>query len=186
MNIFESFRVSVRGLTNNKMRSALTMLGIIIGVGVVIIVVAIGEGASARVAELVNSLGTNLLTVFPGGGRIRINAATTTKGADRGANNKMTLLDAETIGKNFPKTVDSVAPQVRDQIQIGMGNMNASTSLVGATINFPYVRGVEVSKGQFFSQSDIDGSQKVCVVGTTVAEKLSGSAKNDLGMTTRG
>ena len=76
MNILESFRVAMRGLTNNKMRTALTMLGIIIGVGVVILVVAIGEGASARIADTVNSLGTNLLTVQANRNRVKLNAAT--------------------------------------------------------------------------------------------------------------
>ena len=72
LNIFESFRVSIRGLANNKLRSALTMLGIIIGVGVVILVVAIGEGATQRVTETVNSLGTNLLTIFAGSSRVSL------------------------------------------------------------------------------------------------------------------
>src|ERR1041384_6428998 len=77
MNLFECFRVAIRGLANNKMRTALTMLGIIMGVGVVIIVVAIGEGATQRVTETVNSLGTNLLTVYPSWNRLRVGAATT-------------------------------------------------------------------------------------------------------------
>ena len=80
MNILQSLKIALRGLTNNKMRTALTMLGIIIGVGVVILVVAIGKGATKRVTDTVNSLGTNLLTVFNGRSRIRITAAIT-KGA---------------------------------------------------------------------------------------------------------
>src|SRR5207247_5846680 len=80
MNILESLRVALRGLASNKMRTALTMLGIIIGVGVVILVVAIGEGASQRIADTVNSLGTNLLTVSGNRNRVRLNAATSSTG----------------------------------------------------------------------------------------------------------
>src|SRR5438270_6527448 len=76
MNILESLRVAMRGLASNKMRTGLTMLGIIIGVGVVILVVAIGQGAAKTVTDAVNSLGTNLLTIWPGTSRIRINAVT--------------------------------------------------------------------------------------------------------------
>src|SRR5580692_1281018 len=75
MNIIECLKVAIRGLSNNKMRTALTMLGIIIGVGVVIIVVAIGQGASQRVADTINALGTNLLTVQNGPPRVRLTAA---------------------------------------------------------------------------------------------------------------
>src|SRR3954463_4956251 len=78
MNIRESLRVALRGLASNKMRTALTMLGIIIGVGVVILVVAIGQGAAQRVTEAVNSLGTNQLMIWPGSSRIRITAASRT------------------------------------------------------------------------------------------------------------
>src|SRR4030088_3275067 len=80
MNIYECFRVAMRGLTSNKMRTALTMLGIIIGVGVVILVVAIGEGATQRIRDTVNSLGTNLLTVQANRNRVRLNAASSTSG----------------------------------------------------------------------------------------------------------
>src|SRR5579863_723747 len=76
MNLLECLRVALRGLSSNKMRTGLTMLGIIIGVGVVILVVAIGEGATQRVTDAVNSLGTNLLTIRSGAARIRVNAVT--------------------------------------------------------------------------------------------------------------
>src|ERR1051326_2944092 len=108
MNIFESFRVAMRGLTNNKMRTALTMLGIIIGVAVVILVVAIGEGASKRIADTVNSLGTNLLTVSATRSRVKLNAATsstsataTSAASSTGATTKLTLDDSKKIGENF-------------------------------------------------------------------------------------
>ena len=115
MNLFECLRVALRGLASNKMRTALTMLGIIIGVCVVILVVAIGEGATKRVTDAVNSLGTNLLSIWPGASRIRINAATTkSTGSDtstttttapksNGPTSRLTLEDAKLIATRFPR-----------------------------------------------------------------------------------
>src|SRR5438132_9102851 len=99
MNIYESLRVALRGLSSNKMRTALTMLGIIIGVAVVIIVVAIGQGATQNVNEAISSLGTNLLTVMPGPSRFHISAATTA--GQSGQTNRLTLEDARLIDRNF-------------------------------------------------------------------------------------
>ncbi|MCW3097555.1 MAG: ABC-type antimicrobial peptide transport system,permease component [Chthonomonadaceae bacterium] len=178
MNLFESLRVSMRGLVSNKMRSALTMLGIIIGVAVVILVVAIGQGATQRVTDTVNSLGTNLLSIFPGQSRIRINAATAS-GA-KGGTNSMTLLDARLIADNFKTTVDAVAPQVRDNVQIRLNGTDATTNLTGSSLEYPYVNNVEVDRGRYFTQEEMDGSQKVCVAGVTIADKLTGDPTRDL------
>src|ERR1044071_5632626 len=125
MNLLESMRVAIRGLASNKMRTGLTMLGIIIGVGVVILVVAIGEGATQRVTETVNSLGTNLLTVFAQQSRVRINAVSKT--ADAGTSNRMTLDDATEIGEHFPKTVEAIAPNVGGGVQIRLGNRDSTS-----------------------------------------------------------
>jgi len=178
VNLFESLRVSLRGLVSNKMRSALTMLGIIIGVAVVILVVAIGQGATKRVTDTVNSLGTNLLSIFPGQSRMRINAATAS-GA-KGGTNSMTLRDAEVIATNFKKSVDAVAPQVRDNVQVRMNGKDATTNLTGSSLDYPYVNNVEVDRGRYFTQEEMDGSQKVCVAGVTIADKLTGDPKTDL------
>ncbi|MCW3052682.1 MAG: ABC-type antimicrobial peptide transport system,permease component [Chthonomonadales bacterium] len=181
MNLFESLRVSLRGLVSNKMRSALTMLGIIIGVAVVILVVAIGQGATKRVTDTVNSLGTNLLSIFPGQSRIRITAATATAAAgSKGGSSSMTLKDAEVIAENFKKSVDAVAPQVRDNVQVRMNGKDASTNLTGSSLEYPYVNNVEVDHGRYFTQEEMDGSQKVCVAGVTIADKLTGDPKTDL------
>src|SRR4051812_536173 len=124
MNIFENLRIALRGLSSNKMRTSLTMLGIIIGVAVVIVVVAIGQGASQSVTSAINSLGTNLLSVRPGPPRTRLTAAarsstttapgtvSTTFGGSP-SSNQLTLDDANKIAQNFPQTVAAVAPQVR-------------------------------------------------------------------------
>jgi putative ABC transport system permease protein len=189
-------RVAVRGLSSNKMRTALTMLGIIIGVGVVIIVVAIGQGASQRVADTINSLGTNLLTVINGQQRIR-NAPAVNKAAAAAAGttstvsnpilaaspNRLKLEDATQIAQSFTETVAAVAPQVGGRggaVQVRMNGVDANTSLTGTNIDYQIVNNYSVNRGRWFNQSEIDGSQKVCVVGVTIADKLTGSADTDL------
>src|SRR5258708_9430461 len=160
------------------MRTGVTMLGIIIGVGVVILVVAIGQGATKQVTDAVNSLGTNMLTILPGTARIRINASTT-QGGDSSQTNRLTLEDAKMIAANFPKSVSAVAPQVRSSVQIRLGNNDSTTNLTGTTVDYLTVNNADVNKGRYFSDSEIDGSQKVCAVGTTVAATLPRSAKTD-------
>ncbi len=178
MNLLESFRVSIRGLVTNKLRAALTMLGIIIGVGVVILVVAIGEGATQRVTETVNSLGTNLLTMFPGPSRVRMSAATAQ--GNSGQTNRLTLDDAKLMAQHFPKSVDAIAPTVRQGVQIRLGNKDSTTQITGSTMDYPYVKNVEIDRGRYFTDAEIDGSQKVCIAGTTIADKLVGDSKADL------
>jgi len=192
MNILECLRVALRGLTNNKMRTALTMLGIIIGVGVVILVVAIGQGATKQVTDTVNSLGTNLLTVMSNRNRIRVGTAisrtsvtstATTSGSSGGgggSSNRLTLNDAKLIGANFKKTVDAVAPEIDSGAQIRMGSVDANTQIIGTSLDYPYVKNVEVAKGRYFTQEEMDGSLKVCVAGPTIADHMVGNSKADL------
>jgi len=186
MNILECLRVALRGLTNNKMRTVLTMLGIIIGVGVVILVVAIGQGATKQVTDTVNSLGTNLLSISSNRNRLRVGTAvsrtsvTSTASTGGGSSNRLTLDDMKQIINNFKKTVDAAAPQVDAGVQIRMGSVDASTQVVGTSLDYPYVKNVEVARGRYFTQEELDGSFKVCVVGQTIAEKLLGDAHADL------
>ncbi len=184
MNIIECLRVAIRGLSNNKMRTALTMLGIIIGVGVVILVVAIGQGATQSVTDTVNSLGTNLLTLFPGQTHLTNNAVsksaatsagsttTSTPSAGSSSSNKLTLNDAKIIATQFNNTIDAVAPQVRSNVQIRYKGVDSTTNLTGVTTDYPYVNNVEVTQGRFFTDFELDGNSKVCVVGTTITQKL--------------
>ena len=195
MNLLESFRVALRGLASNKMRTALTMLGIIIGVAVVILVVAIGQGAQKNVEDAVNSLGTNLLMIWPGTQRIRLTAAThsptsttsTTSGTSTGTPsngsgqaNRLTLQDANLIAQNFPNTIAAVAPQVRSNVQIRLGGQNSTTSLIGSLPDYTFVNNASVSHGRFINDYDVTGSLKVCVCGITIADKLTGDPKTDL------
>ncbi len=185
MNILESFRVALRGLASNKMRTALTMLGIIIGVAVVIIVVAIGQGATKQVTDTVNSLGTNLLTVMLGPNRLVSNAvsrtqAQTDKTTRATTANRLILADAQLIASNFKQTVEAVVPVVRSGVQIRLGSVDSTTNINGVSVDYPYVNNAEIQTGAFFTQNQVDGSQKVCVIGTTVAEKLTGDSHTDL------
>src|SRR5579862_3776784 len=158
MNLLESTRVALRGLASNKMRTGLTMLGIIIGVGVVILVVAIGQGAAKSVTDAVNSLGTNVLTIWPGASRVRMTAAitgvsatiatqqaaaaaTSTTATTTGSvssstsafsSNRLTFEDSKLIASRFKKSVDAVAPIVRGNVQIKLENKDSSTNLTGS------------------------------------------------------
>jgi putative ABC transport system permease protein len=178
MNLRESLRVAMRGLASNKMRTALTMLGIIIGVGVVILVVAIGQGAAQSVTAAVNSLGTDILSIYPGPARFHINAATTA--GENGQTNRLTLEDAKLIARSFPKTVAAVAPQVRGNVQIRLGDKDSSTNMTGTTTDYPFVNNVDTNHGRYFSDAEVDGNLKVCVVGATAANKLTGNPTADL------
>jgi putative ABC transport system permease protein len=178
MNLLESLRVALGGLTSNLMRTALTMLGIIIGVGVVIIVVAIGQGASKNVTDSVNALGTNILTITPTPSHLRINAATAKGSTD--VPDRLTLADATMIGQSFKQTILAVAPQVRGSVQIRYGSNTATTNLTGTTIDYQFVNNVSTSTGRFFNTAETDGEQKVCVIGTTVALNLTGDPTADL------
>ena len=142
MNFFECFRVALRGLITNKMRTALTMLGIIMGVGVVILVVAIGEGAKQRVTDAVNSMGTNLLNVTSDRNRLRIGTAvsrTSVAGKTATPNttpvNSLTLFDAKQMAANFRLSIDKVAPQIDSDIQIRYDGVDTTTEVAGTTID---------------------------------------------------
>lgn len=181
MNLALYFRLAVRGLSANKTRTALTMLGIIIGVAVVIIVVAIGEGASQQVTDSINSLGTNLLTIRPGRPTLRITAAAASGSAQAlVVANRLTLADALLMQKNFPASISDIAPQARANTQIKMGHNDANTSVMGTTAAYLYVNNATIKSGQMFSDADNVASNKVCVVGATVVKELAGSADADL------
>ena len=191
MNLKENLRIALRGLSINLMRTALTMLGIIIGVGVVIVVVAIGQGATQSVTAAVNSLGTNLLSVRPGRSTLRLTAAvrstTTAKATVSGtfggaatSSNLLTVADANGIAANFPQTVAAVAPQVRGGVQARLGSTDATTSYIGGTADYPFVNNVTVSSGRFFSSYEMAGNREVCDLGATPARNLTGLDNSNL------
>jgi putative ABC transport system permease protein len=167
VNLLPAVRIALRSLRVNKLRSALTMLGIIIGVGAVIAMVGIGAGAQARVAEQIQSLGSNLIIVFPG--------SRTSSGVRMGSGTyvRLTEDDAVAITREIP-LVQVAAPTLRGGVQIVFGNLNWWTNAYGVTPEYLEARDWRLTAGRMFAQEDVDGSTKVAVIGHTVAQNLFG------------
>jgi putative ABC transport system permease protein len=165
--LFTALLIALRALTVNKMRSALTMLGIIIGVGAVIATVAVGSGAKSRIAEQIASMGSNLLIVMSGSstsGGLRFGSGTVPT---------LTVDDAKAIQNEIPD-VRYVAPSQRGTVQIIFGNQNWSTVADGTTPEVLFIRDWSLQSGRSFTQQDLDGATKVCLLGETVVENLFG------------
>ena len=167
MNILASARIAVRALRVNKLRSALTMLGIVIGVGAVIAMVAVGAGAQARVAEQIQSLGANIIVIWPG----TVNLGGVRLGA--GAQATLSEDDAWAIQRDIP-LVQVVAPHSRGWAQVVYANLNWGTGILGVTPEYFPARDWDVIAGRQLSQEEVDGASKVALVGQTVARNLFG------------
>ena len=169
MNVWASARIAVRALRVNKLRSALTMLGIVIGVGAVITMVAVGAGAQARVAEQIQSLGSNMIIVLSG--------SITAGGVRMGSGSQLTITedDAWAIQREI-RTVTAAAPTSRGSAQIVYGNLNWATSVQGVTGDFFTAREWDVADGRLFSQEEVEGAAKVALIGQTVAGNLFGES----------
>ncbi len=167
-------KVGMKAILRNKMRSSLTMLGIIIGVACVIAMIAIGSGASESIQSQINSLGSNFLMVFPG--------AATQGGAHIFTDqSQITEDDALAIKKDCP-SVAYVSPGVRAAAQVIAGETNWGTQIQGVGVDWPLVRSWNTTEGAFFTDSDVRASSKVCVLGGTVNDNLfpSGGAVGQL------
>ena len=176
MNLLGLLRVAMRALAVNKLRSALTMLGIIIGVAAVIVMIAVGGGAQARVEEQIRSLGSNLLLILSG--------STTSGGVRMGFGSNLTISedDAAAITREIPDAM--AAPALRGTAQLVWGNQNWSTVIFGVTPEYLEVRQWTLAEGGAFDASDIAGATKVCLIGQTVARQLFGGG-NPLGQQIR-
>jgi len=164
-NLVASARIAIDALKVNKLRSSLTMLGIIIGVAAVIAMVAVGSGASQRIQEQIASIGSNVIVVMPG--------SVTTSGIRLGAGFAMTLTldDARAIAEECP-AVSATAPVVRGSAQVVYGNNNWATSIQGTTPQYVTIRELALAGGDVFSEQDVDGAAKVALLGKTVADTL--------------
>ncbi|HWR38041.1 MAG TPA: ABC transporter permease [Patescibacteria group bacterium] len=162
--------IALEGLKANKLRSLLTMLGIIIGVGAVIAMVSIGLGVQQKIQNSISSLGSNLLVIMPGAnspsGGVRLAA---------GSNITLTNLDAKTIAKNVAH-VKYVLPSVSQSSRLVYGNQNWKSNVQGTTPDFLTVRNFTMANGSFFSSSDENSRARVAVLGKTVATNLFGNA----------
>ena len=162
-----TMKMAINSLKVNKLRSALTSLGIIIGVSAVIIMLAIGTGASKQVQANMESMGSNLLTIRSSSAR--------TGGVSLGVGTRpsLTLKDANAI-KKMIADIDSVAPASNESKQVMYGNQNWQTTVYGTTPEYLYIKNYEVDLGRNFSFEDVKNNAKVCLIGSTVATELFG------------
>jgi putative ABC transport system permease protein len=165
MNLLAIIKVAARALGRNKLRTALTMLGIIIGVGAVIVLVSIGQGAQAMVLDQISSMGTNMMYVMPG----NLNFGGAALGA--GAANTLTDEDVVAMEREVP-TIAAASPVVNTSGQLVFGNQNWFVRMQGTNEKFPEIRSWKVEQGDFFTDADIRSAARVIVLGKSVADKL--------------
>ena len=170
MFLLQSIRIALRALRVNKLRSGLTMLGIVIGVGAVIAMVAVGSGATQRIQEQIASIGSNLLMVLPG--------SATSGGMRMGFGSTMTLTedDARAIAIEVPGVL-TASGSMRGTAQVVFGNQNWSTAIQGTAPDYLEIRDWDLDSGRFFTQEDVDGATKVAVLGQTVKDNLFGDGE---------
>ncbi|HEX5221504.1 MAG TPA: ABC transporter permease [Verrucomicrobiae bacterium] len=177
MRFLAPFRIALRALRRNKLRTLLTMLGIIIGVTAVISAVSIGTGAKVEVEARVASIGQNVLTVFPG--------SISTSGARGGWGSRSTLTDADALAiTREVANVVAVSCEVRDRNQVLANGLNWNTQVQGESPDYLSVRAWELTSGAMFSDADVRSAAKVCIIGKTVADELF-SGSDPVGQTLR-
>ncbi len=178
MNILNLFKVSIRAVANNKMRSFLSMLGIIIGVAAVIIMMSIGQGSKESIRAELSTMGTNLLTIRPGAdmrGGVR---------QDPSAMQTLKMADYESIVKQ-KKFVTKVSPEVTASGQVIYGNNNTTTTVYGESTEYLDIKLWSVEEGDCFTDEDIKKASKVCVVGKTIVDELFADGQDPIGKTIR-
>jgi putative ABC transport system permease protein len=170
MKPLDTFRFSIRALRDNKMRSALTMLGVVIGVSAVVTAVAVGQGASTGVTNSIGQLGNNLLTIIPGSPKVQ-------PGTPGLGSNIQTLkpADADAIIERCSNTVLHVAPQVRSSVVVKYGSKTWRTTLNGTTPAFMLVNNYSLDRGRPLNQTDDTIRSRVVCIGRTVVQNLFGS-----------
>jgi putative ABC transport system permease protein len=165
MRLIATTVLAFRALRRNKLRSILTALGMIIGVGAVIAMVSMGNGAKEQIEAQVARLGQNMITVFPG---------SLTSGGVRGgwgSSSSLTVEDADAIKNNIEGAI-GVSPEVRDRQQVIANGLNWNTLVLGVSPDFPSIRAWGVGEGDFFTEQDVRTSAKIAVIGKTVADQL--------------
>ena len=178
MNILNLFKVSLKAVANNKMRSFLSMLGIIIGVAAVIIMMSIGQGSKESIRKELSTMGTNLITIRPGAdmrGGVR---------QDPSSMQTLKIADYQKILEE-KKFVTDVSPEVTASGQVVYGNNNTNTSVYGESPEYLDIKQWVVEDGECFTEEDIKKSAKVCVVGKTIVDELFGEGAEAVGRTIR-
>ncbi len=177
MSIFMTLRIALKALGRNKMRTALTMLGMIIGVAAVIAMVALGSGAQAQIEEQIKQSGTNLIMVMPGN--------FSSGGVRMGGGNAVTLKTEDATALRDVPGVQYVSATTQTRVQVVAGNQNWSTNVQGVDVDFPNIRLWTVKFGSWFGDQDVRGASKVIVLGSSVANTLFGEGVDPTGQIIR-
>lgn len=180
MLIADLFQETSLALTANKVRSGLTMLGIVIGIGSVIAMVAIGQGAQSSIQSNIENIGSNLLTVYPGAQRTPGQQVS----SGMGSSNTLILADAEAI-QNELSGVQAVAPEVSTRLQVVVKGSNTNTSIIGTVAEYLSVHKVQIAEGSFISSQQNKSSAKVAVLGPTTRDDLFGENVSAVGQKIR-
>ncbi len=179
MNILNLFKIAIRAIAGNKTRSFLTMLGIIIGVGSVITMLAIGQGSKLSIQQNIAEMGSNMIMIHPGADR-------GPGGARMSADEMQTLtLDDYNSLCNEAKYLAAVSPNVSSGGQLIAGNNNYQTSVTGVSRGYLTIRQLQVEQGDMFTEADIKSGAKVCVIGKTIVDNLFPSGANPVGQVIR-
>jgi len=178
MRVSNLIKVALRSLAKNKMRTFLTMLGIIIGVASVIAMLAIGQGSKQTVQASISSLGTNTIMIFPGSS----NQGGVRGGA--GSTSTLTVDDADAV-KERCDLVGHVSPVVQKRVQTIFGSQNWNTTIMGGLNDYFYIRNLIIETGNKFTEADMRAAAKVCIIGQTVVTNLFGEGSDPIGQTIR-
>jgi putative ABC transport system permease protein len=178
LNPFNTLRVALRAILRNKLRALLTTLGIVIGVGAVIAMMAIGAGAKAQVEQAFAAMGTNILIILPG---------STSSGGVKGGYGSMPTLTWDDLAaiRTEIATVKQAAPSLRSSMPVVSEEQNWTTGVTGTSPEYFDIRNWPVALGSPFSQADVDGGMKVIVLGQTVVDKIYGPSANPVGQMVR-
>jgi len=179
MFITDLFEETYFAIYANKVRSILTILGIVIGIGSVIAMISIGQGAAGSIESSIQSMGSNLITVMPG-----FQKSFSQISAGRGSAQSLTIEDSEAITQEVPGVL-AVAPEVSQRYQVVAKGQNTNTQIVGTVYSYPQVKNIEIALGVFISDQNVRSMSKVAVLGPITRDDLFGENTNPLGQTVR-
>lgn len=178
MNFKNLIKIAVRALFRNKLRAILTMLGIIIGVGSVIAMLAIGQGSKKKISDQMSSMGTNMIMVMPNFQR--------RGGVSLGTSNNVALKYSDVVAlRNEAAAISGVSPEVRASGQIIYGNQNTQTTVYGVTEEYLQIRKLNIKSGRIFNSAEVKSMAKVCILGKTVVDNLFGEGNDPIGLSIR-
>jgi putative ABC transport system permease protein len=178
VSIYDLVHETLLALTSNKVRSTLTILGIVVGIASVILMVSIGQGSQSAITKSIESAGSNLLMVSPGGGNFRPG-----EGGGGGARATLSETDVNAI-KDLPG-IAAIAPDATGQYTVATAGASTSLRITGVTAAYPTVKSIETSAGSFFSEEDVNATSKVAVIGPTVVTDLFADGTEPLGQEIR-